>query len=87
MAAFIPALSYCLRELSSSGFYEYLSLTISDGGVTLSYWKDLAIILLESFPVVGIVIVVGALLLFLVTLKKSVSDMNIIWGDRARVMV
>jgi len=85
--AFVPALGYCLKELGSSGFYEYSSLILSDGGVVLTYWKDLLIILLESLPVLGVVAVFSTVLLFLIALRKSVTDLSILFGNRMQTMI
>lgn len=52
---------YLMQGSHESGFYEYFSLLFSGDGTVFTYWKELSYSLVETVPVVGII-------LFLVTL-------------------
>ena len=61
LAAFIPAASYAWTTAERSGFFSYVSLVASDGGILMHSWQDLAWSMISAAPFVG-----GALCLGLV---------------------
>ncbi|MEK7641763.1 MAG: hypothetical protein AAB365_02095 [Patescibacteria group bacterium] len=72
IVVFVPALQYAGAEASQSGFYEYVSLLASDGSLLISSWKELGISILESAPIMGATISVGALFLLTNSLRRGV---------------
>ncbi len=46
-----------LGEMSNSAFMAYLKVILSDYDVALVYWKEMALSLLESLPVVNLIAV------------------------------
>lgn len=70
-AGIIPSGLYIAKALSTSGLSGYLSLMFSDVGA-LSYWKELALSILESLPFLGLAIGLGVTGLFLWSLLKTV---------------
>jgi hypothetical protein len=57
-AVLVPVVQYTAQQFYASGFYDYLSLILSDHSLVLTYWREFGLSLLESLPSV-------ALLLFL----------------------
>ncbi len=64
-AALVPAISYVLREFYASGFYDYLSLLISDHNVVFSSWQTFSLLLLESLPSLAILILLVCVVAFI----------------------
>ena len=60
-----------VQAISQSGFGQYVSLVFSDGGVVLSYWKEFLFSLVESIPVTGVILCLGAMTLFVWSLGKT----------------
>ncbi|HET8575216.1 MAG TPA: hypothetical protein VFM02_03555 [Candidatus Paceibacterota bacterium] len=48
--------------LSQSGFSQYFSLIFSDGPEMAMYWKELVLSLVESLPMLGIIVFLALLL-------------------------
>lgn len=44
-----------MGEMSNSSFFAYLKVILSDYDVVLVYWKEMALSLLESLPVVNLI--------------------------------
>ena len=45
-----------ITESSKLGFYKYLSLVFSDGGVIATYWKEYMLTLADSLPVMNLIV-------------------------------
>ena len=70
IALFKPAWDLFMSDAGKSGFFQYVSLITSGGMIVLQTWKDLALSLTESFPVVEISLLVGIVLLFAYSARK-----------------
>lgn len=75
-AVLIPAVQYAAREFIQSGFYQYLSLAFSDGGVLLASWKEFLLLLAESLPLTRTVLVLTILFVMLGSLRLMMRDMK-----------
>lgn len=75
-AAFIPAWRELQSELSRSGFFEFVSLLISDSSVALAYWKEFSLSLLESLPALGVAAVLGTLFALFLSLQSLLLDLG-----------
>jgi hypothetical protein len=62
--------------LSQSGFYEYVSLAVSDSGTMLSMWKNFGISLLEILPITEITVFTALAFVFTLSLKAIVENLN-----------
>jgi len=71
----IPAILYLLANLSSSGFYRYISLIFSDTEILLSNWKDYSMTLIESVPFAQITICFSIIFLILCLLKMLANSL------------
>lgn len=63
LAAIIPATISLVDQFGQSGFTQYASLAISDGGILAGYWKQFAVTLAESIPGMSLAAVLGTALL------------------------
>jgi hypothetical protein len=59
-----------LDQNSSSGIYEFISLAYSDLGTISIFWKEFALTLAESTPVVGIIFTLLSLGIFILTIAN-----------------
>jgi len=64
----VPAYQYLMIGFSQSGFYQYLSL-LSEGTLILSYWKEIALSLVESLPILGFAALLSVIFVMLGSLK------------------
>ena len=70
------SISYLFSSLYESSFVNYLSLLFSDPDVVLMYWQQFVLSLLESLPVVGMVLSLVALASLLVSFRVLVVNMK-----------
>jgi hypothetical protein len=78
VAALVPAWQEFYTEIGQTGFLKFASLLFSDVGAAVVYWKDFAVALAESFPVVGVAAVLASVFVLLFSLRFIVQDINII---------
>lgn len=52
---------YVFEYGKKSGFFQYLSLLLSENGSIFSYWKEWSFSVAESFPIVGVMMFLGAI--------------------------
>jgi hypothetical protein len=76
--SFIPAFKMLLSDFSESGFLSFFSLIFSDFSIISVYWKNFALILLETLPVFSIAVFLVILLVFLQSLKSLSKNIKII---------
>jgi hypothetical protein len=76
--AFFPTLKMVSVELSSSGFNQFFSLIFSDFTVVMRYWQSFTLTLLETLPVISLVLFLTILLVFLESLKSLVKNIKMI---------
>lgn len=79
---FVPAFNMVWNGFSESGFFKFLSLIGSDTGIVMAYWQSFAMFLLESLPVVGLIALLAAALVFLESLKLLVKNLNIVYSNK-----
>lgn len=73
------AFQYAAQEVAQSGFLQYLSAAVSDGGMALAYWKELSVLLAESAPIFGVVVLLGAILVLLGSLKSTMKNAHTVF--------
>jgi len=69
LLGFIPVFKALFAEFTQSGFYEYFSLVFSSGNNLVSYWKELVLSLVESLPVLNIILSLSLIFIFLWSLR------------------
>ena len=70
------AIIYLVKNLKESGFWQYFSLIFSENGAILSYWRELSLSLVESLPVVSLIIFLSAVGLFIWSFTKTFSNVQ-----------
>ena len=74
LAGFIPMFKILANNFTQSGFYEYLSLAFSRGGLFSSFWKDFIYTLAESLPTMSIVLSLALIFVFLLSLRYAIKQ-------------
>lgn len=69
--ALFPSIKMLMADFTQSGFYEYLSFAFSDGGTLVSYWKEFALSLIDSLPVVSVVLCLALIFAFLFSIRNA----------------
>lgn len=76
LIGFIPVFKALLNDLSTSGFYEYLSVAFSGNGAFVLYWKELALSISESLPITNIVYTFLLVFIFLLSLRYFIKQIT-----------
>ena len=82
IAAFIPAFKMVRAGFIESGFAEYFLLLFSDSEIIAVHWQDYVLSLLESLPVMSLIIFSAVTLLFLESLKLLAKDITTILSSK-----
>jgi len=73
---FIPALKGVISGFAESGFTQYFSLLFSDAEIVLVYWQNYALSLLETLPVVNLILLLITVFAILELLKLLAKDLK-----------
>jgi hypothetical protein len=82
ISALAPALQYFVSEFYSSGFYNYVTLALSDSGSILTYWKEFGFALADSFPTMAAAAVFSALFVLLGSIRNLSRDIRVTFISR-----
>lgn len=74
LVGLVPMFKILINDFTQSGFYEYLSLAFSSGGLFFSYWKEFTLSLLESLPAMGIVFLLTLVFIFFLSLHYVIKQ-------------
>jgi phage-related minor tail protein len=77
LGTLVPAIGELSSEVVRTGFGQFLSLMLSDSGTLAAYWQDFAMIVVESFPIIGVSAVLASILAFLASARLAVKNKNI----------
>lgn len=69
----IPLFLLVFQELNSSGFTEFISLTISDTSYAFNNWKVLLLSVTSSLPLFNVTLFIGLMLIFILSLRRFIS--------------
>jgi hypothetical protein len=75
-AALIPAFKNVTSALSQSGFPHYFGLILSDMDAVLLSWKEFSLLLVESLPLITILICLTAAFVFFWSFREAMRNMN-----------
>lgn len=78
VAALVPFFRLAQTSLVESGFTEIFSLIFVDVGTVITYWNSFLIALLESLPVISIVLFLAVVFVFLKSLQYAARDIKIV---------
>jgi len=76
--ALIPAFKMVWDGVASSGFTQFLSLLFTDSGVVMAYWQSFGLTLLESLPVLSIIIFLAIIFILLESVRFLSKNIRII---------
>ena len=68
------------KSFSQSGFYDYLSLVMSDGATLTTYWKEFALSLVESLPLIGLITLFAIIAMFIWSGTKALRDARFVFS-------
>lgn len=74
LTGFVFAFMSLYQNFISSNIMNYLSLIVSDFAVVQSMWKEFLYVLLESLPVMSVVLTFGVATLALFSINKTFSS-------------
>lgn len=74
----VPAINYISGAAAQSGFVEYASLLVSDGANIFRYWRELAMSLIESAPMVEFAVLAAIVLIFVYSARSLVHSLSIL---------
>ncbi|MFA5021238.1 MAG: hypothetical protein WC517_04240 [Patescibacteria group bacterium] len=69
-----PSFNLLRADLAASGFLDYLSLVFSDFGIVAVYWQSFSLALLETLPLISVIISLTLVWIMLESLKLLVRD-------------
>lgn len=78
IALFIPALKTAQAAVMESGFLQFFSLLFYDFKIVIANWQSFSLSLLESLPVMGLVMVLAVILIFLGSLNFLIKNIKLI---------
>jgi len=73
----VPIVQYTAGQFYASGFYDYLSLAMSDHALVTTYWREFGLSLIESLPSLALLLmlpIAAALAWSLVRLVKNARN-------------
>lgn len=71
-----PAFNALRLELAQSGISQYLSLLFSDYSTVIILWQEFTLSVLETFPVMTVIVFLAAVFAFLVSLRFLARDLR-----------
>lgn len=60
--------------LKQLGFFNYLSLIFSDGGLIATYWKEYTLSLVDSMPIASLIISLFFLFILFISIERTFSQ-------------
>jgi hypothetical protein len=77
LVAFFPVINLVRAGFAESGFLQFFKLIFSDFEVIKMYWQNFVLILLESLPISGIIMLLITLLIFIESLNILARDLRV----------
>ncbi len=77
LSGFIPAFKMARIGFIESGFFQFSSLIFSDFSIVMAYWQSFAAALLETLPIMSIIVLLGILFVFLESLKYLTKNIKL----------
>jgi len=74
LAGLVPMVKILFSDFAKSGFYEYISLAFSDSGLIMSNLKEYVFSLVESLPMVSIILSFSLIFVFFMSLRYTTKQ-------------
>ncbi|MDB5238867.1 MAG: hypothetical protein JWO00_202 [Candidatus Parcubacteria bacterium] len=81
VVALIPSIQYIAAQAAASGFNEYVSLIMSDGSSLSGSWGPLALSIVDSIPLLGVIAMLFALTASAFCAKKFMGNFGNNFGN------
>ncbi len=78
LSGLVASVIYLSSLFAKSGFIQYLSLIVSDGGLLFSYWRELVLSLAESLPVLGLIAFLFIITVLVWSIAKTIINALVI---------
>lgn len=72
--AFFPLTSALLESFSNSSLSQYFSLLLSGDGMLASYWQELTLSIVESLPIISIILFFAIGIIFTYSLNRAIRN-------------
>jgi hypothetical protein len=72
------AIIYLANNLKQSGFWQYLSLLFSGDGTVYYYWRELSLSIVESLPIVSLIIFLAAIGILVWSVANTIKDTKLL---------
>ena len=79
-ASFLPIWRISAEEAAESGFFEFISLLLSDSGALLASWQNFLLALAEALPAVSLALLLAVAIIFLQSFKIISRDLKFVYG-------
>ena len=80
LVVFIPVFSSTQAEVAKTGFFRVLSLIFSDFGAVMSFFNQYLLSLLETLPVINIILLFAIILIILEFAKKLSQNVSFVFS-------
>lgn len=80
--ALVPAFLYVEKAFAASGFYDFVSLALTDNVAFTAYWKDFVLSVAESLPLIGITACLSAFAVLVWSSVEAFQDGRIFFQHR-----
>lgn len=67
----VPIVTSGLDQAAQSGLYDYVSLVLSDGTYLLANWRQTVLSLLESVPIMSVILSMGIVLILANSVRRG----------------
>jgi len=84
---FVPAFSMAWTGIANSGFIQLFSLAFSDTKIVMTYWQNFILSLLESLPIIGLLITGISLLVLLGSLKFLYKNIKVFQNQKQLISI
>jgi len=79
---FLWATVYLVNSVQQTGFWQYFSLIFSENGTVLAYWRELSLSIIESLPILSLIIFLAAVGLFIWSSAKVITHPTLSYDKR-----
>ena len=66
----ILSIKMLIEQFIQLGFFKYLSLIFSDGGIIATYWKEYTLSLIDSLPIASLAVFLFFLFMLVISINK-----------------
>ncbi|MDD3284751.1 MAG: hypothetical protein PHZ07_04110 [Patescibacteria group bacterium] len=80
LIALIPVIKLLYLDFLQSGFFQFFLLIFSDSKVVVKYWQSFVLILLESLPIISVIMFFGVVFVLLESIRFLSKDIRFVFS-------